>query len=185
MIPDDEPVARSAEKSACCLHTRDAPEGLAVIAIGNDLRRDDGVARVLCRNLPQRVVAQVCIFDLGPFTAALKDCLTNHKAAIVIDSIASGAPPGSVTIVDLSEMLNAASPIRLKCSHGLSLFDELQVAARSVPLPRTITLFGVEAADAGYGMQLSQALSDALPQLNLQLAMLIEDMRKHLDDGHD
>lgn len=148
--------------------------GLCLITVGNSLRGDDGVAETLCNRLSAKVLANVCRFDLGTHTNYLRDCLTGHRAAFIIDSICDDEKsPGAVTVINLNELLGYQR-VRIKSSHGLSIIDELQLAKEQGPLPEDITFFGVVIDEATWGETLSPPIVENLPSLVSQLTMLLE-----------
>lgn len=148
-----------------CAHTSESKGPLALVAVGNVLRRDDGVAQELCKLVPAYLSAQLCCFDLGPYTSLLKDCVACHQSAIVLDSMESGRAPGSFEIIDLKASMDAGALTTFGATHGFSLVDELYIASKTCTLPEHITLFAVEAEDAGWGEGLSLTLQNSLPQL--------------------
>ncbi len=157
-----------------CWHSHEQSGQLALIAVGNSLRQDDGVAAVLCQMLPCELTAQLCFFELGPYTGQIKDCLTGHKTGVLVDSMSGGGQPGTSVIVDLTSLIKSGGAMQFKLSHGLSLVDELYLAGQIASLPEQVTLFGVEAADSGWGEGLSPVLQNALPGLVEFLARHIE-----------
>lgn len=148
--------------------------GLCLITVGNSLRGDDGVAEALCNRLSAKVLENVCRFDLGTHTNYLRDCLTGHRAAFIIDSICDDEKsPGAVTVIDLNELLRNQK-VKIKSSHGLSIIDELQLAKKQGPLPKDITFFGIVVDKANWGETLSPHIVEKLPSLVFQLTMLLE-----------
>gem|GEM_PF-923328 len=161
---------------AACRHQQgdQKPGGLAVVAIGNTLRADDGIAQAVCRALPTSVKKQACCFDLGTHTYFLIDCLRGHSAAIIIDSTSSDNPPGTITVLDLAELVASHSPLKCRFSHGISLLDELTVGLWRGLLPATVLFVGIEAASDGWGEQLSDTLAEKLPEVTAEVEKLIQ-----------
>lgn len=157
-----------------CPHAKlEVPQGLAVVTIGNPLRGDDGVATAICSAMPEATTRDVCRFDLGTYTGFLGDCLSGHKAAIIIDSTSNGTAPGTVSILDLGTLLDRTAPLALRSCHGFSLADELRLAKKHAHLPKRIIFFGVEIADIDWNEKLSPALQEQLPHLVLSLSNLV------------
>lgn len=158
-----------------CPHAKlRSPQGVALIAIGNTLRTDDGVASVLCRNLPAKILNKVCFFDLGTFTAQLAQCLLLHKAAIIIDCMRGTTAPGTATIFDLHKTLNSLSPSSINSSHGFSFIDELMLQVKKKNMPEQMFFVGIEAASSDWGEGLSAELQEQLPKLEHAIYSLIE-----------
>lgn len=156
--------------------------GLCIITVGNSLRGDDGIAAELCDKVPQRVLEDVCRFDLGTYTSYLTDCLQGHTAAIIIDSTCDGLPPGSVTIVDLNAMLEEPN-LSIKSTHGMSVADELKLASQLGVLPSRLIFFGVEIGDVDWDENISPQLQAKLPQLvsnlSFMIARILEALKKN------
>jgi hydrogenase maturation protease len=160
-----------------CGHSAQESEGLlAVITIGNSTRGDEGIAEAVCNALPKSALNGVCRFDLGMQTACLGQCLSGHKAAIIIDSTQNGSAPGTVSIIDLSSLLNKATPIKLDARHGLSLADELRMAKKMGHIPARLIFFGVEVDDTSLSDGLSTALNEKVPHLARQLSPMVTKM---------
>ncbi|HEY9868704.1 MAG TPA: hydrogenase maturation protease [Candidatus Obscuribacterales bacterium] len=158
-----------------CKHSSNGLRGrLALVTIGNTLRGDDGAAQAVCNVLRETVAARVCRFDLGTYTNLLPLCLAGHDAAIILDAVATGGTPGSLTILDLTDPARACSAGNISATHALSLADELQIAGIAGCLPRKTLFFGIEVQDAGWGKGLSEALRSRLPDLAGELERLIE-----------
>ncbi len=154
-----------------CQHLE--PASLCIVTIGNSLKGDDGIASALCEKLPESVLSDVCLFDLGPYTSYLSDCLKGHKAAIIIDTTCDGLSPGSVTIVDLQALLEGPK-LNINSSHGFTVADELTLAKQRGTLPNRLIFFGVEIGEVNWKEKISPALQEKLPLLVSNLAFLIQ-----------
>jgi hydrogenase maturation protease len=86
----------------------------------------------------------VCHFKLPSPEGLLADCLAGYKAAILIDSTKIGTLTGTISISDLSTMLERAVPLNIGSVHGFALADELRQAKRLKQLPARIIFFGLE-----------------------------------------
>lgn len=159
-----------------CPANDDRPCALAVIAIGNSLRGDDGIASRLVAALPDGIA---CLFDLGAHPNYMSECLRGHRSAIILDAVKTGKQPGSVTIVDLKELIEQKSPLEPKTCHGISLIDEIRLLSLQGALPCRMHLFGVEAGgraslEAEDSEGLSEELKERLADLTHSLIELIE-----------
>jgi hydrogenase maturation protease len=149
------------------------PQGLALVTIGNSLRGDDGIAAILSRCLPEPIAKDVCRFDLGAHSGFLEDCLACHKAAIIIDATSNGTAPGTVSIADVSHILNQASPLNFRSCQGFLLADEVRSAKKRGKLPTRIIFFGVEIDKTEWNDKLSADLAAKLPKLVSKLSFLV------------
>ncbi len=166
--------ARQHPSQPTCPHTGlETATGLCIVTVGNSLRGDDGIAAALCDKLPDRVLPGVCRFDLGSYTSYLADCVRGHKAAIIIDSTCDGLSPGSVSIIDLTALLDGPE-VEIKSTHGFSVADELRLAGQLGVLPKRIIFFGVEIGEVNWKEKISPALESKLPHLVSNLSFLVE-----------
>lgn len=157
-----------------CQHSEQSnPAGLCIVTVGNSLRGDDGIASALCENLPETVLSDVCLFNLGTYTSYLSECLKGHKAAIIIDSTCDGMSPGSVSIIDLHALLEGPN-LNINSSHGFSVADELKLAKQLGSLPNRLIFFGVEIGQVNWKETISPALQEKLPLLVSNLAFLVQ-----------
>lgn len=158
----------------CCKQENPGKHGVALVAIGNSLRGDDGVASFLCATLPDEILEQCCFFDLGTYTSLLGECLGGHKAAIIVDSTRSGVPAGDVSIINLHAVLAEPSLLDAECSHGFSFTDELNFISTQQALPDRLLFFGIEAEASNWNEEMSEALKCKLPQMRERLSQLIK-----------
>jgi len=157
-----------------CRHKNGALDGrVAIVTLGNALRGDDGVSEAVCDALPTAISDHVCRFDLGCYTGHLASCLNGHRAAIIIDSVQTGAPTGSACVLNLRNLIDQEAPLDISSGHCLSLFDELRLSDRIKRLPEIIYLFGIEVSQIEPADRLSSQLETRLPELVDDLCMLI------------
>lgn len=148
------------------------PVGLATI--GNAFRSDDNIAARVCDALPASALNSVCRYDLGTYTSFLGECLRKHRAAIVVDATENGTAPGTITVLDMSEILSGKKQVRVSSSHGFSFLDELRVYSKDTRLPSPFFFFGVESKSVDWSNNLSTELEIMLPELANLLTALID-----------
>ncbi|MFE1248482.1 hydrogenase maturation protease [Streptomyces sp. NPDC058735] len=135
-------------------HTR-----IAVIGVGNEFRRDDGVgwavaARLLeraeSRALPPGTVVATCDGDPGRLIGLWEGA----GLAVVVDAAhAHPARPGTVHRIELDSERLARPPAT--SSHGLGLGEAVELARVLGRLPGRLVVYGVEGADDSLGTGLS------------------------------
>jgi hydrogenase maturation protease len=159
-----------------CEHEKQSGS-MAVVALGNSLRSDDGIAlAVLERLMAQGPPDRTCSFSLGTFTTLLSQCLSGHDKVVIIDAMHSGAKPGTVTVLDISQDNLDLIPVRARTSHAFSFADEMKTLSRD-QLPGEIVFAGIEVAGCDWGEQLSTQMKLELPALTAQIKRLLDDMR--------
>jgi hydrogenase maturation protease len=142
---------------------------IILIGIGQSLRGDDGAGPASVRFWEEtfhRTSPSPSIHIQYSETPGLSllEALTGFDAAIFVDSIQTGLPPGSIRIYDplpAPEGITAAG----KSAHGIGLLETLAVAKRAgQPLPGQLILVGIEAAGFDLGADLDPAVRLAIPQ---------------------
>ena len=147
----------------------DGRQRIAVIGVGNDFRRDDGVGwavidrlreRAGRRPLPPGCVLATCDGEPG----RLMGLWEGVAFAVVVDAAhAHPGTPGRVHRLELDGgTLGGASATS---SHGLGLGEAVQLAAALDRLPGRLVVYAVEGAEASFGNGLSPAVAEAVDAL--------------------
>jgi hydrogenase maturation protease len=156
----------------------DAPAGAptVVIGVGNPYRRDDGVGPAVAARVADGLGSgdhrhvRVCEHDGEP--AGLLDLWDGARTAIVVDSVRSGAAPGTVHRTTLHDAARAAAP--RGSTHGLGLGDAVELARALGRLPQTMVVVGIEAGDTGHGSGLSDPVADAAERVAAEIVGMLE-----------
>ena len=140
-----------------------APQTL-VIGIGNPLRSDDGAGHVVVRRLRKLNLPDVGTREESGEGAALIEAWKNAENVIVIDTIQSGAAPGTIHRLDASR---APIPARFfHCStHAFGVAEAVELARTLDRLPARLVLYGIEGANLNQGENLSPEVAAAVNEL--------------------
>jgi hydrogenase maturation protease len=158
------------------------PAHAVVAGIGSVYRRDDGAgpvaaARVAARPGPVR--------DLGPVDDPL-DLLGRWDGcdlAVVVDAVSSGAPPGTIHVLDVGVVAGDSVGVRagaapagaVTTTHGIGLAGVLRLAEAVGRAPRRVVLVGIEGEDFGFGVGLTPAVDAAIPAAVDRIVELIRE----------
>jgi len=144
---------------------------LLVVGFGNPLQGDDGagpavVARLLAGGLPAGCRA----VDGGADALRLPDLWRGEEEVLLVDAVASGAPPGTVHRLDHEALLGVAQ--RHATAHYLSLPESLRWIALAYPDMARVRyrMWGIEAARVALGSGLSPAVAAAVEQTAEEIA---------------
>ena len=146
---------------------------LAIIGIGNPMRRDDGVGPAAVACLEQSEVfdeegAPLELLTLDGEPTRLMDAWRDRRRAIVIDAARSGAVAGSIHRVEVG-----ADPLPAwaagHSSHSAGLAEAVDLGRTLDRLPEQLVVFGIETADVTLGEGLSDEVRGALPHLVRQV----------------
>jgi hydrogenase 3 maturation protease len=147
---------------------------IAVIGIGNPLRKDDGIGIVVLDQLIVRVGAycntplqnQFDFFDFGTSAIDLATKLSGYKRSLIIDGINAGLKPGQMKIFGLNEIASQNIKENLSSTHQIDLGQLLSLtksvgAYCNTPLLDTeIYVAGIQVEDVSFGQGLSQSLKN-------------------------
>ncbi len=148
--------------------------GIAIIALGNRFRGDDGVAIEIAEGLGP--LPPGCTLSKNPGDAlALLDTWEDAALAIVLDAAMSGAPPG--TIHHFGSGREAIPKNLGRCSsHGFGLAEAIALAEALGRLPSRLSIYAVEAGQFEPGAGLSAEISAAAGKVVRQVR---EELRQY------
>ncbi len=104
----------------------------------------------------------VATFRCSQPATDLLSMLAGATAALLIDGMKSGAPPGVLRKIDPGELRAEAEKLS---SHGLSVAENLALARVLGMLPEKLMIYGIEIGDAGGEPGLSSDVRGAIPPL--------------------
>jgi hydrogenase maturation protease len=144
--------------------------GLRVIGLGNLLRGDDAVGLAVARRL-RELAPTADVQELSGEPAGLLEALADGAVRVaLVDAVSSGAAPGTVHRLDVSQ---AALPIdSCTSSHGLGLAATIELGRALERLPPELLVFGIEARSFERGAPLSPDVAEAVDALALELSGL-------------
>lgn len=153
---------------------------VVVIGIGNRYRRDDGSALLVLEALADELPASVPVVDSDGDPTRLIDSWTGADLAVVVETVRSGKPPGTVAVVDDDALLGASAELgRNQGSHSLGLLEAIALGAAVGRLPRRLRVVGIEPEDLGWGDRVTDAVAGGIgPAAALVLDLVLaEDVR--------
>ncbi len=140
--------------------------GVLVVGIGNPLRGDDAVGRVVARRLRKRDVRLLRVLEHTGKGASLMELWKQAHTVIVIDSVSSHSPPGTIHRFDAtSEPL----PARMfhDSTHAFGLAEAVELSRALSQLPAQLIIYGIEAKSLAIGRELSAEVEQAVtPVIN-------------------
>lgn len=145
---------------------------VVVAGIGNPLRHDDGVGRLVAAG----AVLDGLTHDVGPVEDPL-DLLGRWDGAglaVIIDAMRTGLPPGTVRVIDLDDSRSRQPGGGAGAStHTIGLIGAWRLARATATAPDRAVVVGVEGEDFGWGIGLSPAVRAAVPVAVRQVTELI------------
>ena len=135
---------------------------IAVIGMGNPLRRDDGVGWRVARRVGALAPPGVEVRTHGGGGLGLMDAWEGVAAAVVVDALSSGAPAGTIARFDAGTRPLPRHLRANRSTHDLGLGDAIEVARALNRLPGRLVVIGIEGSDFSRGRGLSRAVEGAV-----------------------
>ncbi|MFF4534316.1 hydrogenase maturation protease [Streptomyces sp. NPDC001407] len=155
---------------------------IAVVGVGNEFRRDDGVGPAIIARLRERAVGRPlpagtrlssCDGDPG----RLIELWEEAELAVVVDAAhAHPGHPGRVHRVELDK--HGAWQTGTASTHGLGLGEAVELSRALRRMPGHLVVYAVEGADSSLGTGLTPAVVAAVEPLAERIE---EDIERHRD----
>jgi hydrogenase maturation protease len=141
------------------------PIPLLILGLGNPLCGDDGLGVAAVDELARRYrpPASALVLDGGTLGLSLLPYLEDAEAAILVDAVRDGAPPGTLVRLSGGEVRPAVES-RLSV-HQVGVADLIGAADLLGRLPRRLVLLGLVPASLDLGVGLSPAVAPHLRAL--------------------
>src|ERR1019366_6557121 len=130
------------------------------LGLGNTLLGDDGLGPALIEHFLHEGNSwadQVEFLDGGTQGLALLSHLSNRKVIIIIDALATGAPPGTVSVLELADLLQMGTD-RANTPHEGNAGELLAFAKVLDELPNHVFIVGVEPESVATGFGPSETV---------------------------
>ena len=146
-----------------------------IVAYGNPLRSDDGIAwRAADALAPKFSESDVEIFRLHQLTPELADTVRNFGTVIFVDAASCDASHDEPGAIRLEEIRGGTSePARF--SHVLSPKKVLDLALQLYGASPRVFVITVTGENFGHGDSLSSSVASALPELVARIEYLIKE----------
>lgn len=142
-----------------------ASRPIVVIGVGNDYRRDDGAGLHAARKVEILHLPEVRTIDGVGDGTDLINAWRDADAVFVIDSVISGASPGTIHRFDglkdniPEEMFPGYS------THAFSIPETINLARALGQLPETLIIYGIEVDRLSSGTGLSAFVSAGVDEV--------------------
>lgn len=147
---------------------------VVVIGVGNRNRGDDGVGPLVVdavrRGAPACITTTVVDGDLSDLPLRWN----GDQTVVIIDACRTGAAPGTIRVFN---GLTTALPTghRPISSHGIGLADAIEMARMLDRMPRSLTVFAIEAHSFDHMAPASAAVARAAGQVARRILNLVAD----------
>jgi len=131
-----------------------------VIGIGNLLRGDDGVGRIVAQRLREQNIPGLRVLEHEGETTWLMEAWEGADTVLVIDAISSASAPGTICRFDAAHRSLQRVSFR-DSSHSFGLHEAVQLARGWNRLPRRLIIYGIVGKSFGLGSELSSKVRQA------------------------
>jgi len=145
-----------------------------VIGIGNRLRGDDAAGVVVAEQLRPRVCDGVEVVSCDEEPSRLMEAWEGAESVLLVDTVSSGSPPGTLHRVEAGEQAVPARTFR-SSTHAIGIADTIELARALGRLPRRVRIYGIEAGGFTTGAALTPAVESAV-------AFLVKDVLHDLEE---
>jgi hydrogenase maturation protease len=135
----------------------DAGRRPLIVGVGNAVRGDDAAGLIAARRLGG--------IALEGDPTALVDLFASVSAAVVIDAVRTGAPPGTIHRFDAGAAPLPASVRSSSSTHAVGVAEAIELARTLGRLPPRITVFGIEGARFEAGAAISTQVAAAIDEV--------------------
>jgi hydrogenase maturation protease len=148
------------------------PKRLAVIGIGNTLRRDDGIGIIILESLLKFYKRKdIDYLNLGISIFDLIHRLPDYDVVIVIDGINAGLDVGEVKISELKD-IEYKIDSSIISTHELNLRDIFDFS-KKLGLKTKIYVVGIQVKDTSFGESLSEPLKNKVDEIVKAVSLFI------------
>jgi hydrogenase maturation protease len=137
-----------------------------VIGFGTALRGDDAAGTEVARRLKEAgMVAGIEVREHQGHSAALLEAWNGRDKVLLVDTMRSGLPAGTIWRWDASRRSLPAQLRGSTSTHAFAVSDAIELGRALGRLPPRVIVYAVEGRAFGMGSSLSDVVSKALPGL--------------------
>ena len=147
---------------------------IAVIAIGNELMGDDGIACAVLNALSKEKISQnVDLVDGGTGGISLIHMIRKYKKVIFIDSGDFGGNPGEIKIFTPKEAVSTKETMRYSLHEG-DLLDLIHLSEEIGEAPESMKIVAIQPKKIEFNAPLSPELINTIPEIVRDIKSLLE-----------
>lgn len=158
-----------------------------VIGIGNEYRGDDGAGLAVVRALRARKRVHARFLECDGNCTTLLEAWKDTEDVILLDTVASGARPGTMYRIDARVQALPAG-CTFFSTHAFGIAETLALARALGQLPSSFLIYGIEgerfAASEGFSPPVKQAIEKVTGQVLLDLSRRRSRRGPHQEKSH-
>jgi hydrogenase maturation protease len=146
---------------------------IAVIGIGNTLRRDDGIGIIVLESLLKFYKREgIDYLNFGIATFDLLHRIRNYDTVLLIDGVRTNLPVGELKIFELGNIKYNTDNLATS-THELNLEDVFKLS-KKIALKTKIYVAGIQIGDLSYNEGLSDILKNKQEEIIRQINLFID-----------
>jgi hydrogenase maturation protease len=147
---------------------------VSVLGLGNVLMGDDGLGPVAVRAFEAEYVVppDVQLIDLGTPGLDLLPWLADVDRVILVDTVKSDQPPGTVRLYEKADLLRYAPVARIG-PHDPGVKEALHALEFAGRAPRDVALIGVVPESTAMGFALTPTIQAVIPTVLLAIEVTL------------
>ena len=142
----------------------------AILAVGNELRTDDGIGIRVLRGLTEFNSKNYRRFEIGNNLFMVPELIKDYDVTIILDALPPAGQPGRVLAQRLDIKLQLESQ-RLSL-HDLDLLWQIRFSIQKGYLG-SVWIIGIEGYQMGLGVDISREIQHRLPAIMRETSTLI------------
>jgi hydrogenase maturation protease len=158
---------------------RRAESDVLLIGMGNPLRGDDAVGRIVARRLVRRSVPHLRIVEQDGDITRLMEAWSAAASVIVVDAISPGSQAGTIRRFDVTEQ-GLPGRVFQNSTHALGLHEAIELSRALQRLPKRLLIYGITGKSFALGGEVSvevgQAAALLVERIIADVAALYESM---------
>ncbi len=143
-----------------------------IVGIGNDMRGDDAAGLLVVRRLRELGV-DADLRECDGDGAEMMELWRDAEEVVLIDSVHSGSPPGTIHRFDACEQPIPAAFRHNPSTHLFSVAEAIELARSLLRLPPRLTVYGIEGAQFGVGADASPRVAAAVDTVAAEIALFV------------
>jgi hydrogenase maturation protease len=137
---------------------------VVAIGIGNRLRGDDAAGVEVAERLRARAPAGLEVVACDAEPSRLMEAWRGADSVVVVDTVASGAPAGTLHSFDADDEPLPAQSFR-SSTHSIGIAETIELARALGRLPSRVRVYGVEGVEFHTGASLTPAVEASVEQI--------------------
>lgn len=157
-------LAASAHISIDREHEERTDRLLALIGVGNRMRRDDAAGLEVARRLRRASPPGVNVLEREGEPASLLEAWAGAEEALLIDAVSSGGEPGTLHRFEVGDEPLPAELFR-PSTHAMGVAEAVELGRELGRLPGRLAVYGIEGMSFEVGEGLTESVQLAVDRL--------------------